>query len=292
MKFGIGFFATPNTMPPTDLAIACEERGFESVWFPEHSHIPASYRSNWPGGGTPPKWYFEVMDPFLALSAAASVTREIKLATGICLIIQRDPIQLAKEIATLDHLSNGRMIFGIGGGWNAEEMENHGTVFKTRFRLMREQIAAMKAIWTEEEAEYHGVFVDFGPIISNIKPVQKPHPPIIIGGGFPHAAKRAIEYCDGWMPIRGGDLHTLDMIAEFRRMARDGDRDPDSLSLTTFGLDRTYSTPDAYFGSDDEVRQFRDAGVDRIVFQVQSEDRDEMLRMLDKAASYQKAVET
>jgi probable F420-dependent oxidoreductase len=226
------------------------------------------------------------MDQFVALSAAAAVTKTIKLATGICLIIQRDPIYLAREIASLDHISNGRVIFGIGGGWNAEEMENHGTVFQTRFKYMREQIGAMKAIWTQEQAEYHGEFIDLGPIIAKLKPIRKPHPPIVIGGGYPHAAKRAVEYCDGWMPILGGDLKNLQMISEFRQMARDAGRDPDNLSLTTFGLDRTFQGADAYFESEDEIKRFRDAGVDRINFQLQAEGRDEMLRLLDEAAKF------
>ena len=286
MKVGVAFFPTPNTMPPTDFAVACEERGFESIWYPDHSHIPASHASNWPGGGQVPKWYLESMDQFVALGAAASVTKSIKLATGISLIIQRDPIHLAREISTIDHLSNGRMIFGIGGGWNAEEMENHGTNFKSRFRRMREQIAVMKAIWTQEEAEFHGEFYDFDPIIHNMKPVQKPYPPIVIGGGFPHAAQRAIDYCDGWIPILGSDLANLQVVSKFRQMARDAGRDPDTLSVTTFGLNRTFQSANAYFESEDDVKRFRDAGVDRINFQLQAEDHDEMLRLLDEAAKY------
>ena len=226
------------------------------------------------------------MDQFVALGAAAAVTKSIKLATGISLIIQRDPIHLAREISTIDHLSNGRMIFGIGGGWNAEEMENHGTNFKSRFRRMREQIAVMKAIWTQEEAEFHGEFYDFDPIIHNMKPVQKPYPPIVIGGGFPHAAQRAIDYCDGWIPILGSDLANLQVVSKFRQMARDAGRDPDTLSVTTFGLNRTFQSANAYFESEDDVKRFRDAGVDRINFQLQAEDHDEMLRLLDEAAKY------
>jgi alkanesulfonate monooxygenase SsuD/methylene tetrahydromethanopterin reductase-like flavin-dependent oxidoreductase (luciferase family) len=165
-------------------------------------------------------------------------------------------------------------------------MENHGTVFKTRFRLMREQIAAMKAIWADAEAEYHGEFIDFDPIVTGLKPIQKPHPPIIIGGGFPHAAKRAIEYCDGWIPIRGGDLDSVEMVAEFRQMARDAGRDPDTLGITLFGQNRTFSEPDTYFDAgSDEVARYRDAGVERICFQLPSKDRDSTLRMLDTAAA-------
>jgi probable F420-dependent oxidoreductase len=285
MKFGIAMFPTDFSISPADLAVAAEERGFDSVWYPDHSHLPASHLSNWPGGKEIPKWYYHVIDQFVALTAAAVATKTIKLATGICLVIQRDAIQVAKEVASLDHVSGGRAIFGIGGGWNAEEMENHGTVFKTRFKLMREQIAAMKAIWADGEAEFHGEFINFDPIVTGLKPIQKPHPPIIIGGGFPHAAKRAIEYCDGWIPIRGGDLDSVEMVAEFRQMAKDAGRDPDSLSITLFGQNRTFSEPDTYFDEgSDEVARFRDAGVDRICFQLPSKDRDAVLKMLDTAA--------
>ena len=285
MKFGIAMFPTDYSISPADVAVAAEDRGFDSVWFPDHSHFPASHLSSWPGGKEIPTWYYHVIDQFVALTAAAGATKTIKLATGICLIIQRDAIQVAKNVASLDHVSNGRAIFGIGGGWNAEEMENHGTVFKTRFKLMREQIAAMKLIWADGEAEYHGEFINFDPIVTGLKPIQKPHPPIIIGGGFPHAAKRAIEYCDGWIPIRGGDLDSVEMVAEFRQMARDAGRDPASVSITLFGQNRSFSEPDTYFeeGSD-EVARYRDAGVDRICFQLPSKDRDATLKMLDTAA--------
>ena len=161
MHHGVMMFVTDYSMGPAELAVAAEERGFESLWFPEHSHIPASRRSPWPGGPELPKMYYDVMDPFVALGAAAAVTDTIKLATGICLVIQRDPIQTAKEVATLDRISGGRFLFGVGAGWNAEEMEDHGTDFATRFELMRERVLAMKAIWTEDEAEYHGRYVDF-----------------------------------------------------------------------------------------------------------------------------------
>src|SRR4249920_4024417 len=156
MKLGMTMFATDYAIRPDDLAVACEDRGFESVWYPEHTHIPASRRSPWPGGAPLPREYWSAYDPFVALTAAAAATRRLRLGTGICLVIERDPIVTAKEIATLDRLSGGRLIFGIGGGWNAEEMENHGTSFKTRWRLFRERLLAMKQIWTVEDAEFHG----------------------------------------------------------------------------------------------------------------------------------------
>ena len=212
MEFGVMMFTTDYSMTPTELALAAEERGFESLWFPEHSHVPVSRKSPWPGGGELPKMYYDVLDPFVALAAAAAVTNKIKLATGICLVIQRDPIQTAKEVASLDYISSGRFLFGVGAGWNAEEMNDHGTDFKTRFKLMEERISAMKEIWTEDRAEFKGDFVRFDPMMAWPKPVQKPNPPIIVGGGFPHGARRAIAFGDGWMPVAGRDLEIVDML--------------------------------------------------------------------------------
>ncbi|MFN0122662.1 MAG: TIGR03619 family F420-dependent LLM class oxidoreductase, partial [Blastocatellia bacterium] len=193
MDFGAQIFPTEYTIQPMELARELEARGFESVWFPEHTHIPANRRTPYPLGGDLPKEYWHSYDPFLALTAAAAVTEKLKLATGICLMIERDPITTAKEVATLDRISNGRAIFGIGGGWNAEEMENHGTNFKKRWRLLRERILAMKEIWTKDAAEYHGEYVNFDPIWSYPKPVQKPHPPILMGGGGPTTFDRVVE---------------------------------------------------------------------------------------------------
>ena len=174
-----------------------------SLWLPEHSHIPTSRKSPWPGGAELPKYYYDTYDPFLSLAAAAAVTKTIKLATGICLVVERDPIHTAKEVSTVDRLSSGRFIFGVGGGWNEEEMANHGTAFATRFKLMRERIEAMKQIWTQSTAAFDGELVKFEPMMQWPKPIQKPHPPIIVGGAFPHAARRAIAYGDGWIPIGG-----------------------------------------------------------------------------------------
>ena len=185
MKFGAMMFSTDYSIRPDDLARLLENRGFESMWVPEHTHIPASRSSAFPGGGDLPRDYWHTLDPFTALTAAAGATTNLKLGTGICLMIERDPITTAKEVASLDMLSNGRFIFGIGGGWNAEEMANHGTNFRRRWRVLRENILAMKALWTEEEAEFHGDFVNFDPVWAYPKPVQKPHPPIIMGGTAP-----------------------------------------------------------------------------------------------------------
>src|SRR5437867_251228 len=184
MDFGALMFFTDYAISAVDLAEALEERGFESIWNPEHSNIPPSRKTQFPGSGELPTMYYDAMDPFITLTAAAAANRKLKVGTGVCLVIQRDPIQTAKLVASLDQVSGGRFLFGIGGGWNAEEMEDHGDVFKTRFKLMRERIEAMKEIWTRDAAEYHGELVDFPPMAAWPKPVQKPHPPVIVGGAF------------------------------------------------------------------------------------------------------------
>ncbi|HEV2666355.1 MAG TPA: LLM class F420-dependent oxidoreductase, partial [Blastocatellia bacterium] len=224
MHFGIAMFATEYAISPSELASEVEQRGFESIWFPEHTHIPASRRTPWPGGGDLPREYWHTYDPFIALTAAASATTRLRLGTGVCLVIERDPIITAKEVATLDRLSNGRVIFGIGGGWNVEEMGNHGTDYKRRWRVLRERTLAIKKIWTEDEAEFHGEFVDFDPIWSFPKPLQKPHPPILMGGDGPTTFDRVIEFCDGWMPIGLRLVNVEEKIAALRRRAEEADR--------------------------------------------------------------------
>ena len=200
MKIGAVMFFTTDSMQPAPLARALEERGFESLWVPEHTHIPSSRKSAYPASGGLVQAYYELMDPFLALNTAATVTTKLKIGTGIALVIQRDPIVTAKMVSSIDQLSSGRFLFGVGNGWNQDEIENHGTAFKTRHKLARERIEAMKTIWAEEEPEYHGEFVDFDKMKQWPKPAQKPHPPIIVGGAFPYAARRAIRYGDGWIP--------------------------------------------------------------------------------------------
>src|SRR5215475_4427522 len=208
MHFGVTMFATDFAIRVDDLARECEARGFESLWFPEHTHIPTSRVSPWPGGPNLPKEYWHTVDLFVAMATAAAVTKTLKVASGICLLVERDPIVTAKEVASLDHLSGGRVIFGIGGGWNLEEMEHHGTNPKTRWRLLRERVLAMKELWTKDEAEFHGEFVHFERSWSYPKPVQKPHPPILMGGDGARTFDRVIEFCDGWLPLgrRPADL--------------------------------------------------------------------------------------
>ncbi len=280
MQYGVFIFPTDYSITPAELARAAEERGFESMWFAEHSHIPVSRISPWPGGGDLPKMYYDTFDPLVALASAASVTSTILLCTGICLVVQRDPIHLAKEVATVDQLSGGRMVLGVGGGWNAEEMADHGTDFKTRFKLMAERIAAMKLLWTDTEAEYHGEFVDFDPTFSWPKPVQKPHPPIVVGGAFPHGAKRAIEYGDGWMPVGGRAADLVEVMPRFRQMVAESGRDPDTFEVGLYG-----TRPEA-----DYVKRLADAGVSRAIFPLPSAGADEVLPLLDQFAAIAREV--
>jgi probable F420-dependent oxidoreductase len=275
MHVGVSLFATDYTIRPDEVARAAEERGYESLWFPEHTHIPTSRRSPWPGGPTLPKEYWHTHDLFVALATAAAVTTRLRVGSGICLLVERDPITTAKEVATLDFLSRGRFLFGIGGGWNAEEMENHGTDFRTRWKLLRERVTAMKRIWTEDEASFEGELVRFPPLWSWPKPVQKPHPPILLGGHGPRALRRVVDYCDGWLPIgmRAGDLAAG--LEDLRRIAREKGRDPASISVSVYG-----ARMDA-----DALARLRELGVERAIFALPSADTDAVLRLLDRGAA-------
>jgi probable F420-dependent oxidoreductase len=276
MDVGAAIFFTDYSIGPVELAQALEERGFESLWAPEHSHIPLSRRSPFPQGGELPKKYYDVMDPFVTLAAAAAATRRLRVATGICLVVQRDPIQTAKQVASLDQVSGGRFLFGIGAGWNAEEMADHGTDFKSRFTVMRERVEAMKAIWTKSKPEYAGKFVTFPPMMTWPKPLQKPHPPVIVGGAFPYGARRAIAYGDGWMPHARrpeyGDV--LPLLTDFRKMAVEAGRDPATLPITVFGVPEDRAS----------LERCRDAGVARVVFSLAPAKADEVLSVLDRCA--------
>jgi probable F420-dependent oxidoreductase len=276
MDFGAAMFFTDYAMAPGELGRALEVRGFESLWAPEHSHIPASRATPFPQGGELPKKYYDVMDPFVSLTAAAAATRSLRIATGVCLVAQRDPIQTAKLVASLDQVSNGRFLFGIGGGWNAEEMADHGTAFKTRFRLMRERIEAMKQIWGEIEAEYHGQFVSFGPMMTWPKPVQKPHPPVLVGGAFPYAARRALRHGEGWVPHASRPQYpdVTEFLPQFREMAAAAGRAPESVPVTVFGASDDL----------DRLRRYRDRGVARVVVSLPSAQANEILPVLDRWA--------
>ena len=278
MKLGVFSFNTEYTIPPHELAVAAEERGFDSVWFPEHTHIPASRESPWPGGRAElPTEYIHMSDPFTSCAAAAVATTTIKIGTGICLVVEHDPIVLAKTVATVDRLSNGRFLFGVGAGWNKEEMENHGTRFETRWKVLEERVKAMKTIWTQDEASFHGEYVNFERIWSYPKPLQRPHPPVILGTfGSNWGRQRVADFGDGWIPVGvwHDDIKT-DIADLHERLKRNG-RDPGSAPISFF---------DVFETSEDDLKRFADLGVaERAIPRCPTEDRDTVLRWLDKYA--------
>jgi probable F420-dependent oxidoreductase len=283
MKFGASMFFTDYSITPAQMATAMEERGFDTLWAPEHSHIPVSRKTPFVLGGDLPKRYYDVMDPFVTLSVAAAVTRTLRLGTGVCLVAQRDPIQLAKLVASIDQVSNGRFLFGIGNGWNQDEMENHGTVFATRHKLARERIEATKEIWTKSKAEYHGEFVNFDPVMAWPKPVQKPFPPILVGGAFPYSARRAIRYADGWMPqVTNAKAAPLtDVIPRFRQMAEEAGRDPASLTIIIGA-----QPPDRGL-----IERYAALGVEMVYPSLPSEPADKILPMLDQWAALKQRMQ-
>jgi probable F420-dependent oxidoreductase len=281
MKIGAVMFFTSDSMRPAALGRALEERDFESLWVPEHTHIPSSRKTQYPAGGGLIRPYYEIMDPFLVLNAAATATSRLRIGTGICLVIQRDPIVLAKMVSSIDQLSDGRFLFGVGNGWNQDEIENHGTVFKTRHKLARERIEAMKTIWAAEEPEYHGELVSFDKMKQWPKPRQTPHPPIIVGGAFPHAARRAIRYGDGWIPRDDWlERDGVGILDRFRDMAKEAGRDPASLPISLFRV------PDRI----ERLRQYQDLGIDRVVFSLPAEKEDKILPILDRWAELKRQL--
>ncbi|MGH7048612.1 MAG: LLM class F420-dependent oxidoreductase [Stellaceae bacterium] len=276
MDIGAAIFFTEYSITPTELAPALEQRGFDSLWVAEHSHIPVRRRFALPGGMELSAQYYDVMDPFVTLSAAAAVTTRLKLGTAICLVIQRDTIQTAKLVASIDQLSQGRFLFGVGCGWNAEEMEDHGTVYETRALKMREQIDAMKEIWTRDTPEYHGRIVDFPPLTARPKPVQKPHPPVLVGGAFRLAARRAIRYGNGLLPqaARAGSGSPEEFMPLLHRMAKEAGRDPRSLPVTLGGAS----------GDLAQLQRWRELGVARVNLRLPPAKADEILPVLDRWA--------
>jgi len=271
MQIGVFYFPVDYGINIAELAAALEERGFESLFVPEHTHIPLSRKSPFPGGGELPRRYAHTHDPFVALAFAAAATKRLLLGTGICLIPERDPIVTAKCVASLDQLSGGRVVFGIGGGWNVEEMENHGARYNSRFKLMGERILAMKALWTEDEAEYHGEMVDFDPVWSYPKPAQRPHPPIILGGESDYTLRRVVDYCDGWFPRPGRGFEIKEQLDRLHRMAEGAGRDPRTLSTSVFRAPADKAA----------LKEYEEAGIDRAVLEIPDSSRDEILRILD-----------
>jgi len=274
MRVGAFYFPTDYGINMAELAKALEDRGFDSLFVPEHTHIPASRKSPFPGGGELPKRYSHTHDPFVCLSFAAAATKKLKLGTGILLVPQHEPIVTAKAIASLDQLSGGRFIFGIGGGWNVEEMENHGAKYQTRFKQMREHVLAMKELWTKEEASYDGEFVKFDRVWSWPKPAQQPHPPVILGGETDHTLRRVIDYCDGWFPRPRGGFDVVKGVAHLHQMAEKAGRDPKTITTIVFG-----SANDAKV-----LESYDKAGIQSALLAIPDESRDEILRYLDKIA--------
>ena len=280
--FGVSMFPTDYSVAPHALAAAAEARGFESIFFPEHTHIPASRATPWPGGADLPKAYWHCHDPFVALTAAAAVTRTIRLGTGICLVTERDPIVMAKQVASLDALSGGRVILGIGAGWNVEEMANHGTPYDKRWAILRERVLAMRRIWSDDAAEFHGEHVDFDPIWSYPKPAQRGGPPILLGAASKWSAKRVAAYCDGWMPIfqdarrraASGATDYAAGIASVRAAWRAAGRGGEP-SFTVFGAPPSAEAVDALIA----------AGFERIAFGLPSADADTVMPLLDRLAA-------
>ena len=276
-KFGVSIFPTDYSIQPVEIAKEAEARGFQSLFFPEHTHIPTNRNTPFPGGGELPKQYWHSHDPFVALGACAAVTSEIRLGTGICLIIERDPITTAKEIASLDMISNGRTIIGIGAGWTREEMENHGADFKNRWQIVKEKVEAMRAIWTNEEPEYHGKYVDFDPIWSYPKPIQDGGPPIWMGANSKWVFERIADYADGWMPIGGlgsGNMNRLKEALDSKN------RKIEDLTLALFGGPKDRA----------QIVGRIEQGFDEVIFSLPSEGPDQVLPLLDEYADIVKSV--
>ena len=272
MHIGVMIFDTDYSMPVNELAIALEERSFESLFVPEHTHIPASRESAWPGGANLPKDYWHTFDPFVSLSFAAAATKNLKVGTGICLLPQRDTIVAAKLVASLDRMSEGRFLFGIGGGWNKEEMGHHGVAYTERFARMEEQVAAMKGLWQEEEFGYQGEYVKFTPSWAHPKPVQTPHPPILLGGETDYTLRRVVKYCDGWLPRARHGFDAAANMMRLHEMADSVGRSMETLSVTVFGAPGDRAT----------LASYQEAGVERALLGLPSADKDVVLPMLDK----------
>ena len=269
MKFGIATFVTDEGIGPARLAAELEARGFDSVFLAEHSHIPASRTSPYPSGGELPRKYYRTLDPFVALTAMASTTTELLLGTGIALLPQRDVIHTAKEVASVDLVSGGRMLFGVGVGWNREEMRNHGTEPRTRGARMDEMLAALKQIWTQDAAEFHGTFIEFDPIYAWPKPIQHPHPPIYIGGESDAALARLVAFGDAWLPRSNTSPQKL---RDVRVWLEDHGRQ--DMPFTIFGAGKDPA----------RLHGYAEAGVDRVTLLLETMPEAETLAELDLLA--------
>ena len=275
MHIGACIFITDTSIRPDELARELEARKFESLFVPEHTHIPTSRRSPFAGGELPEQ-YKRTHDPFVTLMAAAAATKKLRVGTGICLIIERDTITTAKSVASLDVLSNGRFEFGIGGGWNAEEMEHHGTDFKTRFKKLEEQVRAMKEIWSKDIAEFRGTHVKFDPIWAWPKPAQTPHPPILLGGESLHTLRRVVDFCDGWFPRGRNPELTLNAFKQLQELAAAKGRDMKTISSSVFAAPPDEAKLDA----------FRQAGITRALLLLPPEGREVVLPLIDQWSKF------
>lgn len=272
MDIGALIFATDYSVRMDELATELEQRGYESLFVPEHTHIPTSRATPWPGGGDLPKEYWHTYDPFVSLSFAAAATSTLKLGTGICLLPQRDTLVTAKLVASLDRMSGGRFVFGIGGGWNKEEMAQHGTDYRTRFQRLEEQVRAMQALWTEDAAGYQGEFVKIAESLSYPKPVQAPYPPILLGGESDHTLRRVVRFCDGWLPRGRGGFDAAAHMQRLQAIADEHERPMDSLNVSVFG-----ARPDA-----GTLRDYAEAGISRAILPLPSESREAVWQVLDR----------
>ena len=274
MDFGVSYFPTDESIEPAELARMAEERGFESAFVTEHTHIPSSRETPYPAGGELPREYFRIYDPFVALATMASATERIRIGTAICLLVERDPITTAKEVASLDRLSGGRFLFGVGAGWNLEEMSNHGTDPQRRFALLRERVQACKEMWTNEEASYHGEFVNFDRIVSRPPPIQQPHPPVLLGGNGPKVLERVIAFGDAWFPNRiPPDDPMIERIEQLQRLGEEAGRGRIPVTIQIPPKDPSV------------LERYEQAGVTRAVHMLRAEDaaeRDSAERKLDE----------
>lgn len=275
MQFGIHVFPTEFSIQPDELVLAAEERGLDSVWFSEHSHIPYRFLNAQGGASSTPDYLWQTYDIFVSMTLAAAATKKIKVGTGICLIVERDPIFLAKETATLDLLSKGRFLFGIGTGWVEPEMADHGVVYRTRLQLLKEQVRAIKEIWTTNESEFHGNFVNFDKMRAFPKPYQHPHPPIIMGGEGKKSIECAAELCNGWAPWGLEWSKAKESIAELKKHATAKGRDPDSLEISLF---------EESIADKNTIAEMESAGVKRIILTIYGQNREQALPKLDLLA--------
>jgi probable F420-dependent oxidoreductase len=275
MQFGVHIFPTAYSIQPDELARACEDRGLDSLWFSEHTHIPIRFLNSPGRGPSLPDYYWQTYDIFVAMTLAAAVTKDLRIASGVSLVIEHDPILLAKEAATVDLLSKGRFIFGVGAGWLESEMADHGVVYRSRFQLLKEQLRAIKEIWTTDESEFHGKFVNFDKMKAFPKPYQRPHPPIIMGGAGEKSIECAAELCDGWAPWLMEWPTARETIAQLKRRAAANGRDPSALEFSLFEK----SIPDEKTMADMEG-----AGVTRIILTILAQSREEALPKLDLLA--------